>query len=150
MFTDLTKVPKNVIIPEKALGVWEIPDIKVSIPVYSWKLNPSNPQKITDAKKSACWQPYCNANIISDHAGSEGTWYMEKITLDMDAYYVKPTGIMHYVCYTLLRCDYHSWGYTQNGAMVMPRSSKDIICASCVDRTGKEAYLAIFKEAGKV
>lgn len=149
-FTDLSRIPLGTKIPDKAIGVWTIPKLQISVPVYSWKLNPGNPQKITDDPDSACWQPYCNAYIISDHAGSNGVWLMEKITLDTDAYFVKPTGTVKYSCYALYRADYHSWGYTQNGAVVVPRSSKDILCASCVDSSGKEAYLAVFKEVGRV
>ena len=146
--TDLSKAPRNVAIPDKAIGVWVIPDLNVRIPVYSYKL--SNPQAVVDAEKSACWQPYCNAYLLSDHAGSEGSWYMERVTLDMEAYFVRPTYTMMYRCYALFRADKYSWGYTQNGSMVMPRSSKDILCSSCVDSKGKEVYLAQFKEVMKV
>lgn len=148
--TDLTKIPRNVTIPGNAVGVWVIPDLKVSVPVYKDTHNVKQNTQIIDAENSALYQPYLQAYIISDHAGSSDTWFMQKATLDMDAYFVRPYGTTHYLCYTLLRADYHTWGYTQNGAMVIPRSSKDMFCASCTDNTGKEAYLAVFKEAGKV
>ncbi len=148
--TDLTKVPWNVPIPDKAIGVWVIPDLGVKVPVYKDTHSIQKNAQIVDAENSALYQPYLQAYIISDHAGSSDTWFMEKATLDMDAYFVRPYGTTHYSCYILLRADYHTWGYTQNGQMVMPRSSKDIVCVSCVDSKGKEVYMAIFREAGKV
>lgn len=149
--TDLTKVPIGVRIPTNAVGVWSIPDLKVSVPIFKDTHDIKRNADIVDAENSALYQPYCQAYIISDHAGSSDTWFMDKVTLDMDAYFVKPTGATtHYVCYSLQRVDYHTWGYTQNGQMVTPRSSKDIVCVSCVDAKGKEAYMAIFREEGKV
>ena len=148
--TDLTKIRVKPTIPDKALGVWQIPDIKVSIPVYSNTMYRYDPQKIVDAENSACYQPYCQAYAIYDHAGSNGTWFMNKVTLDMDAYFVKKDVTIKYVCYELCKADKHSWGYTINGQMVMPKSSKDIMCSSCVDSTGKTVYLALFKEDGRL
>ena len=148
--TDLSKISKKPDIPDKAMGVWQIPDLNVSIPVYSWTLDRYNSQRIVDAENSACHQPYCQANIISDHAGSNGTWYMNRVTLDMQAFFVKKDVTVKYVCYELCKADWHAWGYTINGSMVLPKSSKDIVCASCVDSTGKTVYLALFKEDGKL
>lgn len=148
--TDLTKVPVGVRIPTNSVGVWAIPDLKVKVPVYKDTHSIQKNADIVDAENSALIQNYCQAQIISDHAGSSDTWFMERATLDMDAYFVRPYGTVHYVCYSLQRVDYHSWGYTQNNQMVTPRSSKDIVCVSCVDSKGKEAYMAIFKEDGRV
>ena len=153
--TDLSKIPWNVIIPDKALGLWTIPDLEISIPVYSWKTNPANTQAIVDAENSACWAPYCNGGLISDHADSvsncgKGIWRMERVTLDMLAVYIRPDYKMAYRCYALYKADYHTWGYTINGSMVVPRSSKEMLCVSCVDHTGKQVYLAAFKESGRV
>lgn len=152
--TDLTKVPRNISIPDKAVGVWVIPDLGVKVPVYKDTHSIQANAQIVDAENSALYQPYLQAYIISDHAGSSDTWFMEKATLDMDAYFVRPSITVpyttHYSCYAILRADYHPWGYTQNGQMVTPRSSKDIVCVSCVDSKGKEVYMAIFREAGRV
>ena len=148
--TDLSKIPRDVEIPENALGVWAVPDLGIKVPVYSWKLNSRLPQAITDADLSACQQPYCNAQIISDHGGSEGTWYMEKVMLGMQAFYVKPEYIMAYTCVGLYIGDYHSWGYTLGSGMIYPASSKNILCVSCADASGKKAFIAEFAEEGKV
>lgn len=148
--TDLTKVPWDTKIPDGAVGVWTVPDLKVSVPVYKDTHNVQRNADVVDAENSALIQNYCQAQIILDHAGSSGVWYMDKATLDMDAYFVRPYGNIHYVCYSLQRADYHTWGYTQNGQMVTPRSSKDIVCVSCVSGTTKEVYMALFREAGRV
>lgn len=148
--TDLSSINKKPTIPEKAMGIWQIPSLKIEIPVYSWTLNRTNYQAIVDAENSALYFPYCHAYSINDHAGSNKTWYMEKVTLDTEAFFVKKDVTIKYICYELCKADYHTWGYTINGQMVLPRSSKDIICTSCVDSTGKTVYLAVFKEDGRL
>ena len=52
-FTDLSVLSSLPKIPSKALGVWVIKDLKIAIPVYSWKLNTGNTQAILDAEDSA-------------------------------------------------------------------------------------------------
>lgn len=148
--TDLSKIPLKEKIPQKAIGLWAIPKLNVNVPVFKDTHDIWRNQKIVDDENSALYIPYCQAYMIQDHAGSSKTWFMEKVTLDTDAFFVRPTGTTHYRCYRLARADYHTWGYTINGSMVIPSSSKDIVCVSCVDRSGKEVYMAIFKEAGKL
>ena len=153
--TDLSSLSKKIEIPDKSMGIWTIPDLDIEIPVYSWKNNMYNSQAIVDEVNSACYSPYCNAFIISDHAGSistngKGIWQMENVTLDMTAFFRKRDYTMSYTCYSLYRADWHTWGYTINGSMILPHSSKDILCASCVDSTGKQVYLAVFKEGRKL
>ena len=148
--TDLSSLNKKPDIPSKAMGVWQIPDIGVSIPVYSWSTSGYNAAPIVDAENSACYMPYCSSYAILDHMGSNGTWYMDKVTLDMQAFFVKKDITVCYRCYELCKADYHTWGYTINGQMVIPKSSKDIMCVSCADSSGKTVYLAIFKESGKL
>ena len=147
---DLSKLNYNEVVPENALGVWRIPKLDIRVPVYSDKLRPGNTQSITDDPKSACQQRYYTAYMISDHSGAEGTWYMEKVTLGTQAFYIKKNEIVAYSCYELCIADYHTWGYTIHGGVVLPKSSRDILCVSCVDATGKQAYIAIFKELGRV
>lgn len=142
-------------IPPKAMGVWQIPSQKVIIPVYHYTVNRYNSQTIVDAENSACMQPYCNANVIHDHAGSvsnngEGIWRMNKVKVDDEAYFVKPDGTYLYKCYQVAKVDHRGSYYAINGRMVQPFSSRDILCDSCVDSTGKKVYMAFFQFERKI
>lgn len=146
-------IPQNCVIPDKAIGVWQIPDLNISIPVYS--ANKSNEQKIIDDQNSAAQVKWCSAVDIGDHSDSlssngKGRWNMDKIRPSMVAFYVKKNGTYKYSCVLSAIADVKSWGYYVNGSMLYPRSSTDILNSCCVGSDSTRNYVSLFKYEGKL
>lgn len=134
-------------IPEGAYGVWRIPKLHVVVPVYSGR----NAQEIVDREYSAHIRQLGIGREIADHAGSENrmgvkVWYIERVSIGDKAFLELPGKTEEYECYLLAIVDWHTWGLTINGKQVMPYSSTDILCRSCVDETAEQNYIAIFKK----
>lgn len=139
-------LPSPCEIPNGAYCVWQIPSLNISVPVYK-----TTSQKVVDAQNSAAMQYYGNCFCISDHAGSkdgDGFWKMQNVKIDDVAFMVRKDRTDKYKCYAVLRAEHHSARMTINSRMVTAFSSKDIICRSCVDMTGKENYVAMFRYVG--
>lgn len=133
-------------IPSGAYCVWQIPSLNISVPVYK-----TTSQKVVDAENSAAMQYGANCYVITDHAGSKdgkGTWLMENVKLDDAAFMIRKDRTERYVCYAVMRVEHRSTRLVINGKTVNAYSSKDIICRSCVDMTGKENYVAMFRYVG--
>ena len=133
-------------IPDGADGVWRIPKLHVVVPVYSGR----NGQEIVDREYSAHLRQIGIGREIADHAGSENrmgvkVWYIERVSIGDKAYFELPDRTEEYECYLLCIVDYNTWGLTINGKLVVPYSSTDILCRSCVDDSGKQNYVAMFK-----
>ena len=140
-------------IPTGAVGVWQIPDLDISIPVYN--SNYQNIQKIIDDENSAALSRWCNAYDIGDHCGAissngKGKWRMDKIHPAMSALFIKPSGTFKYSCVMAALADVKSWGYVVNGAMLTPKSSTDILNSCCVGSDSARNYVAVFKYDGKL
>lgn len=136
-------------IPEGADGVWRIPKLHVVVPVYSGR----NGQEIVDREYSAHISQIGIGRAIADHAGSENrmgikVWYMQNVEIGDKAFFELPDRTEEYECYLIAIVDFHSWGLTINGKLVVPYSSTDILCRSCVDDTGEQNYIAIFQRTG--
>lgn len=134
-------------IPEGAVGVWRIPQLCVVVPVYA---GGRNGQAVVDAEYSANIRQIGIGREIADHAGSANrmgvkVWYMQRVSLGDKAYFELPDKTEEYECYLLCIADWHTWGLTINGKLVAPYSSTDILCRSCVDKSGEKNYVAIFK-----
>lgn len=139
-------LPSPCEIPNGAYCVWQIPSLNISVPVYK-----STSQKVVDAENSAAMQYGASCYVISDHAGSKdgnGFWMMQNVRLDDAAFLIRKDRTERYVCYAVLRVEHRSTRLVINGKTVNAYSSKDIICRSCVDMSGKENYVAMFRYAG--
>ena len=134
-------------IPQGADGVWRIPKLHVVVPVYSGR----NGQEIVDAEYSAHIRQIGIGREIADHAGSENrmgvkVWYMQDVRLGYKAYFELPDRTEEYECYMLCIVDFNTWGLTINGKLLVPYSSTDILCRSCVDETARQNYVALFRK----
>lgn len=137
-------------IPDGAEGVWRIPKLHVVVPVYSGR----NGQEIVDREYSAHIRQIGIGREIADHAGSENrmgvkVWYIDRVSLGDKAYFELPGKTEEYECYLLCIVDWHTWCLTINGKLVVPYSSTDILCRSCVDKTAQQNYVAIFKKVSE-
>lgn len=144
--------PKPCNIPKDAVGVWQIPDLDIIIPVYN--VNASTNQKVIDAENSAAMIRWCSAYDIGDHCGSlssngKGKWRMDNIKPGMVAFFVKPTGTTRHSCVLTALAEVKSWGYVVNGQMLTPHSSKDILNSCCVGSDSSRNYVSLFKLDGK-
>lgn len=145
--------PKPCEVPKGAVGVWQIPDLDIMIPVYN--SNYKNIQKILDDENSAAMSRWCSAYDIGDHCGSissngKGKWRMDNIKPGMVAFFVKPNETTMHSCVMTAIADAKSWGYLVNGQMLTPHSSKDILNSCCVGSDSTRNYVSVFKLVGKV
>ena len=138
-------------IPEGAVGVWQIPDLKIIVPVYA--TGKRSEQQIIDAENSASWVRWGCAYEIGDHYNSNdggGKWRIDKVTPLTVAFFVKPEGTFKYECYRTCVADVKPYGYRILSNPVQPYSSKDILCAACVGSDSKRNYLAVFRYVCKM
>ena len=133
-------VPQQKEIPEDAYCIWQIPELDISVPVYT-----HGEQETIDADDSALLTPYGRAYRIGDHRGSGGKWYIEKIPLNTLAFMVKRDEIIRYRCFAVMRVDVLGSVFGINGRIVTEYSSTDIICSCCAENEN-ERYLAFFRK----
>lgn len=145
--------PRPCEIPDKAAGVWQIPDLNVIIPVYN--SNYKNIQQIIDDENSAAMSRWASAYDIGDHCGSlssngKGKWRMDEVRPGMIGFFVKKAGTTRYVCQMSAIADVKPWGYICYNQLITPRSSKDILNSCCVGKDSSRNYIALFKYDGKM
>ena len=139
-------------IPEGSIGIWQIPDLNVFVPVYAPAKGKSE-QQIIDEADSASWVRWGCAYEIGDHTNSltgKGRWQVNKIQPLMVAFFIKLEGIYRYECYRTCVADVKPYGYRIGSNPVNPYSSKDILNACCVGSDSKRNFLAVFRYVGKV
>lgn len=145
-------MPQQTTIPDGAYGVWQVPDLKISIPVYQAK-NRTEAQAQVDKPDSASIYKFGVGRVIADHAQSKagkGIWDVGQMRPDMTAFLVTAKETTQYVCNQVCRVMVHSSSYTLDGVGVYPRRTTDIMCVSCANSKGTEDYLAVFKFIGRV
>lgn len=146
-------IPRKCDVPDRAYGVWQIPDLNIMIPVYEG--NNQNHQEIIDKDNSACIEKYGAGRMINDHAGSlsingKGKWRIGDVKPDMVGFLVRPGRTDQYVCTMVCRAERHTHAYVLNGQTLWPRSSTDIACIGCATRDAEEVYIAMFRYKGKI
>lgn len=145
-------IPQSCDIPNGAIGVWQIPELDVSIPVYS--KGKKSEQEIINDENSAAYVHWLNAYQIADHYDSKagrGKWRIDMVRPLMLAFLIKPNETLRYECYRTCVADVKAYGlYTINGIAVTPYSSRDILCNCCVGSDNKRNFLAIFRHLGKM
>lgn len=135
-------IPQDTDIPEDAYGVWEVPSLKFSVPVYT-----SGGQETVDAQDSAWLFSYGRCYAIADHRGSSGKWFMDKLSVNDIAFMHKQDVVLQYKCFAIMKVEVHYDHYEINGRTITEYSSTDIICCCCAD-TKEENYLAFFRLVG--
>ena len=139
-------------IPAGALGIWQIPELDISIPVYAGSSVGKTVQQVIDDPHSAAWERWGKAYGIGDHYNSEAGksfWRVERIRPCMLAFFHRKDGIYKYECYSTHVADVKSYGWIVNNNIILPHSSKDIVCSCCVGGDSKRNYLACFRLKGK-
>ena len=147
-------IPHKAEIPPGAWGVWQIPSLNVSVPLYRGN-NPVTAQADVDRENSANYRRFGCGHIISDHAGSrsnggKGVWDLWQLHPDDAAFLILPDGTQTFVCQMVCRVDVHPSSYTMDGQSVYPRRATDVLCVGCATKDGKQNYLAIFKQTGVI
>lgn len=146
-------IPRTAEVPIGAYGVWQLPELNVSIPVY--KANSYTVQKIVDTENAASIQNFGVGKLIADHAESKsnagkGSWDIWKCRPDDTAFMIMPNETLQYRCLYVARVRVLRHGYQLDGAGVYLRLPTDIACVGCVDPEGAENYMAVFKLIGKM
>ena len=95
-------IPHKAEIPPGAWGVWQIPSLNVSVPLYRGN-NPVTAQADVDRENSANYRRFGCGHIISDHAGSrsnggKGVWDLWRLHPDDAAFLILPDGTQTFVC----------------------------------------------------
>ena len=143
-------IPRKCEIPKGAYGVWQIPELNITIPVYAAQ-NRAQAQAQVDKDNSASIYKHGVGRVIADHAESKagkGIWDVGQFRPDMVGFLVTSKVTYRYVCNQVCRVNVHPTCYTLDGVGVYPKRSTDIMCASCANAKGTENYLAIFKYKG--
>lgn len=145
-------IPQQCIIPEGSIGVWQIPELDISIPVYT--KGKKSEQAIIDEENSAAYVHWMTAYQVADHYDSKagrGKWRIDKVHPLTLGYFVKPDGTYKYECYRTCVADVKAYGiYTVCGVVVTPYSSKDIMCNCCVASDNKRNFIAVFRYLSKM
>ena len=140
-------VPRPCEIPPGAYGVWQIPSINVSIPVYQTN-TPTTTAAAVDREDSASIRKWGAGRIIEDHAKSKagsGRWQIGEVKPDMLGFLITPAGTQRYVCNRVMRAVRHPTCFTVDRVGVTARDVTDILCASCATADASEVYIAAFK-----
>jgi len=143
-------IPQKCEIPDGACGVWQIPELDISIPLYKGA-GLAKTQAIIDQVNSASIRQFGAGRIIEDHAGSEagrGHWQIGRITPDTVGFLILPGKTERYICNRVVRAYRLSSCYTVDGVGVYPRSATDILCVGCATSDASEVYIAAFKFKG--
>lgn len=145
-------VPQKCDIPQGAVGVWQIPELDIIIPVYA--KGRKTEQQIINDEDSSAYVRWMTAYQIADHYDSKagrGKWRIDKVRPLMIAFFVKPNETLRYECYRTCVADVKAYGlYTINGIAVTPYSSRDIMCNCCVGSDNKRNFLAVFRYLGRM
>lgn len=140
-------IPQRCEIPAGALGVWQIPELDISIPVY--RANSATAQGVIDEENSATLRQWGVGKIIEDHADSEtgrGLWQIGEVKVDMLGFLITEKETRRYVCNRVMRAYRHNTCFTVDGIGVTTRSPTDILCVCCATKDASEVYLAAFKD----
>ena len=143
-------IPRKCEIPKGAYGVWQIPELNITIPVYAAQ-NRAQAQAQVDKDNFASIYKHGVGRVIADHAESKagkGIWNVGQFHPDMVGFLVTPKLTYQYTCIQVCRVNVHPTCYTLDGVGIYPKRSTDIMCASCANAKGTENYLAIFKYKG--
>ena len=146
-------IEKKCEIPEGAYGVFQVPEHNIIIPLY--KGNNATGQAIVDREYAADIEYFNGRWIIYDHAESvsinnKGIWDVSEFKPDTVAFLTTPKETICYSSKCVCRAVRQNTCFQYDGKVIYPKSATDLMTASCCDSTGKEVYLAIFKECSRI
>ena len=143
------EIPQETKIPEDAVGIWQVPELGTSSPLYAGE---QIGQEIVDREDSALIRSFGRGRIICDHLDSRvggGIWNVGEMKVGSTAFLILPDRTLSYRCTAVWIVKDGAYSYTWNGAAVWPAHSTDIMCASCAITEG-ENYLACFEYVGEM
>ena len=152
-FADAIQVPSPVKVPDDAVGVWQVPKLKTSSPLFI-KSSEKSAQDIVDDRDSALLAKYGVGQIIADHYGSKigndkNRWTLEDINVEDIAWFIEDGKITKYECYMVCVADVCGSWFRINGTTLLPYYPYDIICRCCVHKDTDHNYLAFFRLVGE-
>ena len=143
-------IPRRAEIPVGAVGVWQLPELDISIPLYKGA-GQAKTQAIIDQVNSASIRQFGAGRIIEDHADSaagRGRWQIGRVIPDTVGFLILPGRTERYICNRVVRAFRHSSCYTVDGVGVYPRAATDILCVGFATSDATEVYIAAFKFKG--
>lgn len=147
------EMPIKCTIPDGAYGVWQIPEIDVSVPVYQTSSGQAQP--IVDRENSAAIYRFYIGREIADHAESvsnngRGVWRLNEVHVDGAAFLITGEKTEYYRCYMIVRANVNRNSYTAGHFSIYPRSQTDIMCAGCATEDATENYIALYRYIGAI
>lgn len=148
-YATVYQVPQPVRILDGAAGVWQVPSIGTSSPVYP--KHDRVGQDVVDADDSALIIDYGAGKAILDHNNSvvgNGKWEVGEIRVGDTAWLITEEDTTEYACYMVCEAVNTGHGYRLDGTGLYPHRSSDILCVSCIPDTENGVYIAFFKYVG--
>ncbi len=145
---DIFEIPQPAQIPTEAYGVFQVPSLRTSSPLY--KTTPAQWQDVVDAEDAALIKPYGYGLAIYDHAGSEagrGVWDVSQMQVGCAAFLLREgKGETCYQCVAIYFAEQRGNTYFCRGQTIQPQQD-EIMCVSCAERDGW-VFAAIFQKLG--
>lgn len=142
-------VPQAATIPDGAYGVWQVPSIGTSTPVY--ESDTRTGQEVVDKENAALIRERGKGWLVADHADSEvdgGIWNVNEMRVGEPAFLITEDVTYCYECIAI--CIVRNNGYEYSFMDIAIRPDKDdVICLSCALEAGYE-YLAYYDYKGKI
>ena len=149
MIGDVAAIPQPAEIPEDAVGVWQVPALGTSSPLY---YGTGNGQDTVDRENAALIRSYGRGRVILDHADSRiqgGIWNVNGMTVGAPAFLIQRDRTRWYTCTAIWKAKQTAYAYWFNNAQIYPLHSADILCASCTPEPGM-VYLAYYSYEGEM
>lgn len=142
-------VPQAATIPDGAYGVWQVPSIGTSTPVYESETRTG--QEVVDKENAALIRERGKGWLVADHADSEvdgGIWNVNEMRVGEPAFLITEDVTYCYECIAI--CIVRNNGYEHSFMGIAIRPDKDdVICVSCALEAGYE-YLAYYDYKGEI
>ena len=149
MIGAVAAIPQPTEIPDGAVGVWQVPALGTSTPLYT---SPGVGQDVVDQEDAGLIRSFGRGRLILDHADSRipgGIWNVNGMTVGAPAFLIQKDRTLWYTCTAIWRAKQTAYAYWYNGAQICLQHSKDIMCASCTPTPG-EVYLAYYAYEGEM
>ena len=150
MSLSLFAVPQPTTIPEDAYGVWQVPSIGTSTPVYL--SDTYTGQEVVDEDNAALIRERGKGWEIGDHADSEvdgGVWNVNEMKVGEPAFLITEDGTYCYTCIGICIVWNNGFDYLLGNVRIKPMQDKDIIALSCTPIDEFE-YLAYYQYTGVI
>lgn len=142
-------VPQAAVVPDGAYGVWQVPSIGTSTPVYESETRTG--QEVVDEENAALIRERGKGWLVADHADSEvdgGIWNVNEMRVGEPAFLITEDVTYCYECIAICIVRNNGYEYSFMGIAIRP-DKDDVICVSCALEAGYE-YLAYYDYKGEI